>query len=65
VWWSDWLATLRLPGGQRKLVARSALTLRALCHSARRLPAGASMQLWLSSDGGPFSTVVSRSRDEL
>jgi trehalose 6-phosphate phosphatase len=33
VWWSEWLATLRLPGVQRELVARSALTLRALCHS--------------------------------
>jgi trehalose 6-phosphate phosphatase len=33
VWWSAWLATLRLPGVQRELVARSALTLRALCHS--------------------------------
>ena len=30
MWWSDgW----RLPGVQRELVARSALTLRALCHS--------------------------------
>lgn len=33
VWWSEWLATLQLPRVQRELVARSALTLRALCHS--------------------------------
>jgi trehalose 6-phosphate phosphatase len=33
VWWSDWLAKLALPEVQRDLVARSALTLRGLCHS--------------------------------
>ncbi len=33
VWWSDWLATLALPAVERDLVARSALTLRGLCHS--------------------------------
>ncbi|MGH8919997.1 MAG: glycoside hydrolase family 15 protein, partial [Actinomycetes bacterium] len=33
VWWSDWLAGLTLPAVQRDLVARSALTLRGLCHS--------------------------------
>jgi len=33
VWWSDWLTQLRLPPVQRDLVARSALTLRGLCHS--------------------------------
>lgn len=30
-WWSEWAATLRLPGVQPELVARSALTLRGLC----------------------------------
>ncbi|MGH3874825.1 MAG: trehalose-phosphatase [Pseudonocardiaceae bacterium] len=33
VWWSDWLATLTLPAVERDLVARSALTLRGLCHT--------------------------------
>ncbi|MGH4014015.1 MAG: trehalose-phosphatase [Pseudonocardiaceae bacterium] len=33
VWWSDWLAGLTLPPVERDLVARSALTLRGLCHS--------------------------------
>ncbi|HEU0089418.1 MAG TPA: trehalose-phosphatase [Pseudonocardiaceae bacterium] len=33
VWWSDWLAGLTLPAVHRDLVARSALTLRGLCHS--------------------------------
>lgn len=33
VWWSDWLTSLQLPGVQPELVARSALTLRALCHT--------------------------------
>ncbi|HEX5595749.1 MAG TPA: trehalose-phosphatase [Micromonosporaceae bacterium] len=32
--WRDWLATLRLPNTARDLVARSALTLRGLCHEA-------------------------------
>jgi len=32
--WRDWLRTLRLPGQARDLVARSALTLRGLCHEA-------------------------------
>jgi trehalose 6-phosphate phosphatase len=31
--WSQWLGRLSLPGVQRELVSRSALTLRALCHS--------------------------------
>ncbi|WP_199434129.1 trehalose-phosphatase [Qaidamihabitans albus] len=31
--WSAWLGGLRLPALERELVARSALTLRALCHS--------------------------------
>lgn len=30
--WKDWVATLRLPATGRDLVARSALTLRGLCH---------------------------------
>jgi trehalose-phosphatase len=30
--WRDWLSTLRLPTQARDLVARSALTLRGLCH---------------------------------
>ncbi|MEV1289691.1 trehalose-phosphatase [Micromonospora sp. NPDC049679] len=30
--WRDWVAGLRLPPGARDLVARSALTLRGLCH---------------------------------
>ncbi len=34
VWWSDWLAGLTLPPVGRDLVARSALTLRGLCHSS-------------------------------
>ena len=33
VWWSEWLASLTLPPVGRDLVARSALTLRGLCHS--------------------------------
>jgi GH15 family glucan-1,4-alpha-glucosidase len=33
VWWSDWLAGLTLPRTEHELVARSALTLRGLCHS--------------------------------
>ncbi|HEY2765630.1 MAG TPA: trehalose-phosphatase, partial [Pseudonocardiaceae bacterium] len=33
VWWSDWLGRLALPSVERDLVARSALTLRGLCHS--------------------------------
>ncbi|MCP2260645.1 trehalose 6-phosphatase (EC 3.1.3.12) [Streptoalloteichus tenebrarius] len=32
-YWSDWLAGLRLPNVERDLVARSALTLRGLCHA--------------------------------
>lgn len=32
--WRDWLAGLRLPNTARDLVARSALTLRGLCHEA-------------------------------
>ena len=32
-YWSDWLAGLTLPSVERDLVARSALTLRGLCHS--------------------------------
>lgn len=32
--WKDWVATLRLPTTARDLVARSALTLRGLCHEA-------------------------------
>jgi trehalose-phosphatase len=32
-YWSDWLDTLTLPPVERDLVARSALTLRGLCHS--------------------------------
>ncbi|SHE76168.1 trehalose-phosphatase [Streptoalloteichus hindustanus] len=31
-YWSEWLAGLRLPDVERDLVARSALTLRGLCH---------------------------------
>lgn len=31
-YWSDWLARLELPSAERELVARSALTLRGLCH---------------------------------
>lgn len=31
--WSQWLDGLSLPGVQRELAARSALTLRAMCHS--------------------------------
>jgi trehalose 6-phosphate phosphatase len=31
-YWSEWLATLTLPTVERDLVARSALTLRGLCH---------------------------------
>ncbi|XVV07247.1 trehalase-like domain-containing protein [Actinosynnema sp. CA-248983] len=30
--WSDWLASLDLPATERDLAARSAMTLRALCH---------------------------------
>lgn len=30
--WKDWVSTLRLPNTGRELVARSALTLRGLCH---------------------------------
>ncbi|MGI9064320.1 MAG: trehalose-phosphatase [Pseudonocardiaceae bacterium] len=33
VWWSDWVDGLTLPPVERDLVVRSALTLRALCHS--------------------------------
>jgi trehalose 6-phosphate phosphatase len=33
LYWTDWLATLTFPEVQRDLVARSALTLRGLCHS--------------------------------
>jgi trehalose-phosphatase len=32
-YWSEWLESLRLPSVERELVARSALTLRGLCHS--------------------------------
>lgn len=32
-YWSDWLAELRLPSVEPDLVARSALTLRGLCHA--------------------------------
>ena len=32
-YWSEWLAKLRLPRVEPELVARSALTLRGLCHS--------------------------------
>jgi trehalose-phosphatase len=32
--WRDWVASLRLPTHDRDLVARSALTLRGLCHEA-------------------------------
>lgn len=32
-YWSEWLAGLTLPSVERELVARSALTLRGLCHS--------------------------------
>ncbi|MBQ1040567.1 trehalose-phosphatase [Micromonospora zamorensis] len=32
--WKDWVASLRLPSTSRDLVARSALTLRGLCHEA-------------------------------
>ena len=32
-YWSDWLSGLRLPRVEPELVARSALTLRGLCHS--------------------------------
>jgi trehalose-phosphatase len=32
--WRDWLAGLRLPHTAREMVARSALTLRGLCHEA-------------------------------
>jgi trehalose 6-phosphate phosphatase len=32
-YWSEWLATLTLPSVETDLVARSALTLRGLCHS--------------------------------
>ncbi len=32
-YWSQWLDDLSLPGVQRELASRSALTLRALCHS--------------------------------
>ncbi|HEY8372562.1 MAG TPA: trehalose-phosphatase [Pseudonocardiaceae bacterium] len=32
-YWTEWLAGLRLPDTERDLVARSALTLRGLCHS--------------------------------
>jgi trehalose-phosphatase len=32
--WRDWVATLNLPNTTRDLVARSALTLRGLCHEA-------------------------------
>ncbi|HEU5471789.1 MAG TPA: trehalose-phosphatase [Actinophytocola sp.] len=32
-YWSEWLATLTLPEVERDLVARSALTLRGLCHT--------------------------------
>jgi trehalose-phosphatase len=32
--WRDWLATLTLPVTAREMVARSALTLRGLCHEA-------------------------------
>ena len=31
--WTDWLAQLQLPHTERELVARSALTLRGLCHA--------------------------------
>jgi trehalose 6-phosphate phosphatase len=32
-YWSQWVASLKLPAIERALVARSALTLRALCHT--------------------------------
>ncbi|WP_137816954.1 trehalose-phosphatase, partial [Gandjariella thermophila] len=32
-YWTDWLAELHLPTTERELVARSALTLRGLCHA--------------------------------
>jgi trehalose-phosphatase len=32
-YWSEWVAGLKLPSMQRDLVARSALTLRGLCHA--------------------------------
>jgi GH15 family glucan-1,4-alpha-glucosidase len=32
--WRDWVGALQLPGSARDLVARSALTLRGLCHEA-------------------------------
>ncbi|RZS44824.1 trehalose 6-phosphatase [Herbihabitans rhizosphaerae] len=32
-YWTEWLDTLTLPSAERELVARSALTLRGLCHS--------------------------------
>ncbi|MEH1013590.1 trehalose-phosphatase [Micromonospora sp. CPCC 206060] len=32
--WKEWVASLRLPNTERDLVARSALTLRGLCHEA-------------------------------
>ncbi|MFC7548858.1 trehalose-phosphatase [Plantactinospora sp. GCM10030261] len=32
--WKDWVAGLDLPGVEREMVARSALTLRGLCHEA-------------------------------
>lgn len=32
--WRDWVASLKLPTHDRELVARSALTLRGLCHEA-------------------------------
>jgi trehalose 6-phosphate phosphatase len=33
LYWQEWLATLTFPEVERELVARSALTLRGLCHS--------------------------------
>ena len=43
--WSQWLAGLRLPETERELVARSALTLRGLCHDSGGVLAAATTSL--------------------
>lgn len=43
--WSGWLSGLRLPHTERELVARSALTLRALCHPGGAVLAAATTSL--------------------
>ncbi|GAB3943859.1 hypothetical protein GCM10027614_33130 [Micromonospora vulcania] len=59
--WKDWVASLRLPSTARDLVARSALTLRGLCHEAtgsilaRRPPR--SPRNWAASATGTTATA--------